>query len=78
MIAEASQTPKEPSKEDAALHRIRYQKVPPGSSQLSRGTGVGVAAQSRQEAGGVHDFPAEGGEALGVREAPDPSGAPRC
>ncbi|KAF5919469.1 hypothetical protein HPG69_006069 [Diceros bicornis minor] len=28
MIAEASQTAKEPSKEDAVLQRIRYQKIP--------------------------------------------------
>ncbi|XP_014387235.1 PREDICTED: peptidyl-tRNA hydrolase ICT1, mitochondrial [Myotis brandtii] len=41
MIAEASQTPKEPSKEDAVLQRIRYQETPQTSSHgvLRGGTG---------------------------------------
>lgn len=63
MIAEASQPAKEPSKEDAVLHRIRYQKVPPSFSQLSRGDkGLhgedrrqGESATSQQKVGRLRD-----------------------
>lgn len=55
MIAEASQTPKEPSKEDAALRRIRCQKNTPSFFQLSR---EGWHREDRGR-GQVHALPAE-------------------
>ncbi|XP_011224048.1 peptidyl-tRNA hydrolase ICT1, mitochondrial isoform X2 [Ailuropoda melanoleuca] len=68
MIAEASQTPKEPSKEDAALHRIR--KHESGKAEKKANT---FCHKNRQEGGyGLKSSSRAGTALLGASRLPQP------